>query len=84
MIGVQPDFLCGPADLVPSDQGLATILHAVHTEVLSKGTFSMSLLPLALSPVENVCRWKINCGGRGDDRKKIHSVFFQRPAVRLI
>ena len=56
------------------------ILHAVQTEVLSKGTFSMSLLPLtlALSPVEIVSSWKINCGGRGDNRKKIHSLISDR------
>ncbi|HQX53108.1 MAG TPA: hypothetical protein PLR25_24520, partial [Planctomycetaceae bacterium] len=35
-------------------------------------------LTLALSPVENVSSWKINCGGRGDNRKKIHSAISDR------
>ena len=35
-------------------------------------------LTLTLSPVENVSSWKINCGGRGDNRKKIHSIIADR------
>jgi len=33
--------------------------------------------------VENVYSWKINCGGRGDNRKKIHSVISDRVKYNL-
>jgi len=39
-------------------------------------------LTLALSPVENVYSWKINCGGRGDNRKQIHSFISDRVKYR--
>ena len=35
-------------------------------------------LTLARSPVENVSSWKINCGGRGDNRKRICSFISDR------
>ena len=56
------------------------MLHAVQTEVLSKSTFSMSLLPLtlALSPRGKRVKLENQLRGGGDNRKKIHSVISNR------
>ena len=34
--------------------------------------------PSPLPPVENLSSWKTDCGGRGDNRKKIHSIISDR------
>ena len=48
------------------------------SEYIEPGNRCLFPLTLALSPVENVSSWKINCGGRGDNRKKIHRIISDR------
>jgi len=46
--------------------------------MMNQKTVDPSPLTLALSPRGKRVKWKINCGGRGDNRKKILSLISDR------